>query len=783
LRNLGYTREAMRGMTPLDLKPEFTEESFRQTILPLLRHEQEQLFFNTVHRRADGSLYPVEVHLQLVELEGQRVFLAMILDITERKLAEEEQRKAQRLLSISQRLAHIGSWETEISTGKLSWSDEMYRILGFPAVSPMYLDLALSVFPPDELVRFNQAIASALQGDVPYNIDYTIIRHDGQVRIIHDEGEVIRDEHGQAIWMFGTTQDITERRHAEDALRESEAKQGKMVANIGDVIVIIDQNGINRYKSPNIEKWFGWRPEEVIGFSAWENIHPDELNSVQKIFGALLGEPNATGTTECRYRCKDGSYKWIEFTGANLLHDPDIRGILGNYHDITERKQADEKLRHVARLYALLSQINQAIVRIPEQDELFRTICQVAIEFGQFRMAWVGLTDEANDRIIPVAHAGQEDGYLDMIHISTEDVPTGRGPTGSAFREGKIMTSNDIATDPWMLPWRDEALNRGYRSSAAVLLSRNGKPVGTFTLYAPEPGFFTAEEQKLLQEIGEDISYALDAMDSEIDRKQSELKLQGKNEEFKIQNEELIIAKEHAEESDRLKSAFLANMSHEVRTPLNSIIGFSELLADSDFEKEQKDEFIQHIITSGNNLLSIISDIMDISKMESGEITIRNKQINVRKFISTVKEKFSSQAENKKLELKLTLPDNDEETAVFADSDRLRQVFNNLMSNAIKFTANGSIEIGYHSMGTMVKFYVKDTGIGIPAEYHKVIFERFRQVEAEKTRKFGGNGLGLAITKNLVELMGGEIWIESESGKGSTFYFTIPCNRYPELKS
>ena len=132
------------------------------------------------------------------------------------------------------------------------------------------------------------------------------------------------------------------------------------------------------------------------------------------------------------------------------------------------------------------------------------------------------------------------------------------------------------------------------------------------------------------------------------------------------------------------------------------------------------------------------------------------------------------QAEEKKLELKLILPDKNEETVILADAERLRQVFNNLISNAIKFTSNGRIEIGYQLKGKMIEFFIKDTGIGIPAKYHKIIFDRFRQIETSTTRNFGGNGLGLAISKNMVELMGGEIWLKSELGKGSSFYFTVP---------
>lgn len=243
-----------------------------------------------------------------------------------------------------------------------------------------------------------------------------------------------------------------------------------------------------------------------------------------------------------------------------------------------------------------------------------------------------------------------------------------------------------------------------------------------------------------------------------------------------IAKKKLISAKEKAQESDRLKSAFLSNMSHEIRTPLNSIIGFSELLGDPDFEEDQKTEFTQHIIANGNNLLKIISDIMDISKIESGEITIRKKHINAHEYVLGIYEQFSLQAGTHKPELILNLPDNDKEIEIFADPDRLRQIFNNLISNALKFTSNGNIEIGYRPKSKMMEFFVKDTGIGIPASYHHKIFDRFRQVEDSKTRKYGGNGLGLAITKNLVKLMGGKIWVESEVDKGSAFYFTMPMN-------
>ncbi|HET6559551.1 MAG TPA: ATP-binding protein, partial [Prolixibacteraceae bacterium] len=241
-----------------------------------------------------------------------------------------------------------------------------------------------------------------------------------------------------------------------------------------------------------------------------------------------------------------------------------------------------------------------------------------------------------------------------------------------------------------------------------------------------------------------------------------------------LAEKELIMAKEKADESDRLKSSFLANMSHEVRTPLNSILGFSTLLADKDFNKEQRDEFIHHIIKNGNNLLTIINDIMDISKIESGEIKINKSPVKARKLIRRIKEQFSYEAEAKDLELKLNFPGSDDDHVIYADNERLNQVFCNLISNAMKFTPEGHIEIGYQPKDNEVEFFVKDTGIGISPEFHEKIFERFRQVETEKTRKYGGNGLGLAITKNLIELMDGKIWLQSEPGEGTAFYFTLP---------
>jgi len=239
---------------------------------------------------------------------------------------------------------------------------------------------------------------------------------------------------------------------------------------------------------------------------------------------------------------------------------------------------------------------------------------------------------------------------------------------------------------------------------------------------------------------------------------------------------DLIHAKEKAEESDILKSAFLANMSHEIRTPLNSIIGFSELMAEIDFDQSQLLHFASIINNSGNKLLSIITDIMDLSRIEAGEVKVNSSKLSVNQLIHTIQKEFHNKAIEKGLEIKIDNTYNNDELYVNSDENKLRQILINFVGNAIKFTDKGVIEIGMQKLNDLVKIYVKDTGIGVPPEYTNQIFERFRQVESAYSRKYGGNGLGLAISKALIELLGGNVGMETDYGNGSTFYFTLPLS-------
>lgn len=244
-----------------------------------------------------------------------------------------------------------------------------------------------------------------------------------------------------------------------------------------------------------------------------------------------------------------------------------------------------------------------------------------------------------------------------------------------------------------------------------------------------------------------------------------------------IENE-LKAAALKAKESDLLKSAFLANMSHEIRTPLNAIVGFASIILEEELSEEEKERYKQYINVNSNHLISLINDIIDISKIESKQIAIMESEINLNLHMNEIKEIIENEKINRDKQHLLIFAENDlpdSQANIMVDAYRLRQILLNILTNAIKFTPKGFIQFGYRMQDkNTILFYVRDSGIGIPQKDQKHVFQYFRQLENSLTRKYGGTGLGLAISKNLVRLMGGTIWLESKEKKGTTFFFTLP---------
>lgn len=246
-----------------------------------------------------------------------------------------------------------------------------------------------------------------------------------------------------------------------------------------------------------------------------------------------------------------------------------------------------------------------------------------------------------------------------------------------------------------------------------------------------------------------------------------------------IEKKELAKAKKKAEESDKLKSAFLANMSHEIRTPMNAILGFGELLKNPSLSQIKKENYINIIQSKGNQLLHLINDIIDFSRIEANYVTINPQPIHLNQLFDelmlTYQRVLNIEKKTKDLKLSFHPGLDNNKSNILADGNRLKQVLSNLLDNAVKFTVKGEIQAGYELIeNNKLQFYVKDTGIGIPAEKQSVIFERFRQACDNENNFYGGTGLGLSIVKSLVELAGGEIWLKSEPSHGSEFYFTLP---------
>ena len=640
---------------------------------------------------------------------------------------------------------------------------------------------------------------------------------------------------------------------AEKALRKSEAIQSKIVSNIGDVIVIIDKDGINRYKSPNIETLFGWKPEDLVGKSTWNIVHPDDLDSAQKIVAEIAMIPNATETTEIRYRRKDGEYVWIEVTIVNLLSDPDIQGFLGNYHDITDRRLAQAKIREKdlefkklsSNLPDLIFQFTRSpngAYYVPIASEGIKNIfgCSPEDVINDFTpISRVIHTDDVERVIADIEYSAKHLTYFTcefrviipgkpIQWIYSKSTPE-KLPDGSVTWYGFNADITERKRVEDSLVKLKTAMDKSEIS--VVITDRNGiieyaNPFfNKLTGYSPDeyigktPGILKSAFHP--KEFYDEMWYTIlsgntwegefynckkngemyweNAIISPIANNKNEIThfvaIKTDITHAKNINSELIIAKERAEESDRLKSAFLANMSHEIRTPMNGILGFTELLKEPDLADDQRKYFIGIIEKSGERLLNIINDIIDISKIESGQMKVKNSGINVNEYLDQILTFFKPEAEAKNIKLicKPGLPA--EEAFLETDSEKFYAILINLVKNALKYTETGFVEFGYNRVAetqciASLQFYVKDTGIGIPKDRQEAIFERFVQADILDKMARQGAGLGLSISKAYVEMLGGNIRLESEAedlsgGKsgGSTFYFTLPIPVNPESEN
>lgn len=349
LKILGYLRTEVIGRSLKDLH--IVDKQTRLHLLRELRENQIIANRELIFRKKSGESITVLVSIVNIQVENDELRLNIAIDITELKKAKEELQNANRRLSRAQGIAHIGDWEDDLATGKLTWSKEMYHIMGLPPGQPVQLSGLVNLFPPEEYAKFTKALKDCLENGAPYRQDYRINRPDGSIIYIHDEGEVIRDASGNAVWMYGTTQDITSRVLSEQALRSSEEKYRLLADNIEDVIWTIDPRGKLTYVSPSVRKLRGYTAQEALQQTLKEMLSPPFFRTIKRrlaqanhlIKAGIINIPSET--IEVEQPCKDGGKVWTEAVVKVLFDENNVfKGYLGSTRNISERKKSEEAL-------------------------------------------------------------------------------------------------------------------------------------------------------------------------------------------------------------------------------------------------------------------------------------------------------------------------------------------------------------------------------------------------------------------------------------------------------
>jgi PAS domain S-box-containing protein len=757
-----------------------------------------------------------------------------VIDITDRKLAEAKLYNSERFFN-----SVFNSQTSQIAildkTGKVIQVNQKWRELAnaYATIPDLVCEGANYLLVCDETTGPDAVHAKATAAGIRSVIDKSKTTFSNEypcntpteeiwynLTVTYMEG----DEFAHILIVFDN---ISERKIAQESLRKSESRYSSMISNISDVIGIMGADGLMTYKSANIEKFFGWLPEERIGTSGFATVHPDDIPDVQNVFYSLLGEENSVKTFEFRYQCKDGSYKPIELTASNQMFNPAINGVLVNYRDISDRKTIEANLEESREKYRGLSEASFESIFLSEKGVCIEQNLAAELMFGYTTKE--ALTRYGTDWIVP---ENREMVMNNMISGYQEPYEaTALRKDGSTFpcvllgrmmqykgRDVRVTSLTDITI-------RKKAEAELKLLSTRLSLATFAGGIGIweydvvnnallwddrmFTLYGIEErdfsGVYEAWRARLHPDDVEqgdlEIQMAINGVkefDTEfrviwpdqsvhsikalaiviLDKSGKALHMVGTNwdiTEQKNAEEELSKARNEAEFSNKAKSQFLANMSHEIRTPLNSIIGFSQLMNRQNLTEIQQ-EYSNSIHRSGEHLLILLNDILELSKIEAGQMELIQTRVDLTVLFSDLQLMFNQLAKSK--QLKLTFERGDEFSQhVLVDETKIRQILINLIGNAIKFTEAGSVVVRARVSKTtdqklLLVMEVLDSGPGIPESDLERIFKQFEQAKAG-IKQGVGTGLGLALSRELAILMGGNITVTSEVGKGSAFTFRV----------
>ncbi len=667
-----------------------------------------------------------------------------------------------------------------------------------------------------------------------------LISKNGREIPIADSGAPIKNEKGEITGVVLVFRDQTEEREYQEKITKSEAQYRELVESTDSIAWEFDiVNDKWDYVVPQVTKILGWLPEEWTNLDFWKNnIHPDDTEYATNycIERTTKGEPH---TLEYRFKNKDGSYVWLRDVIAVELQENKPVKLRGVMFDITERKNAEIQLKDrefwlsESQRVGNIGSYNFDIVKNHwTSSEVLDEIFGIAKENHHTLESWNSvihpehqqeMLEYFQNEVVKAKKPFEKEYIIIRQNDGVERWVLGHGEL--SFNEkgeprrmfGVIQDITERKIFEKQLQESEERFRKAVLLSPIPIMVHNedGNVINIsegWTYYSGYthdeiPDLKTWTEKAFGDKAVEVENYVSGIFNEEKTVLSGEFEIITKSGEKRIWNfyttplgklnsgkkimlsmapditqrkrvqNELIVAKEKAEESERLKTAFLANMSHEIRTPLNGILGFTNLLTENvELSIENKKEFAAIVNRSADNLLKIIDDILDISKLETDQTKIEQKVFDTGTTLATLYSLFQQKmTDTGKTGVKLILEKPPVQVSLNTDESRLMQIFSNLIDNALRFTQKGSVTFGISAISEKkVEFFVADTGIGIPKEKHEMIFNRFSQADNSSTRSYGGTGLGLAIVKKLLELMGSEITLESEPGNGACFRFQLP---------